>query len=81
MSKLFVLSFEDQDGTEGHTGYYLSTVKVKDYNFKINGRNCFDHSIRNDKKTYKNIKKISTGHGDDYTTGCQLDYPYFKKHY
>ena len=21
------------------------------------------------------------GKGDDYTTGCLLDYPYFKKHY
>ena len=21
------------------------------------------------------------GQGDDYTTGCLLDYPYFKKHY
>ena len=27
--------------------------------------------------TYKNIRKIATGQGDDYTTGCLLDYPYF----
>ena len=25
--------------------------------------------------------KISTGQGDDYTTGCLPDYPYFQKHY
>ena len=31
-------------------------------------------------KTYKNIRKIATGQGDDYTTGL-LDYPYFKDHY
>ena len=31
-------------------------------------------------KTYENIRKIATGHGDDYTTGCLLDYSYFKDH-
>ena len=25
------------------------------------------------------IRKISTGQGDDYTTGCLLDFPYFEK--
>ena len=28
-----------------------------------------------------NIQKIATGQGDDYTTGCLLNYPYFKEHY
>ena len=32
-------------------------------------------------KTYENIRKIATGKGDDYTTGCFLDYSYFKDHY
>ena len=27
------------------------------------------------------FKKIATGHGDDYTTGCLLDYNYFKNYY
>ena len=30
---------------------------------------------------YENIRKIATGEGDDYTTGCLLDYPYLKKQY
>ena len=34
-----------------------------------------------DLKTYDNIRKIATGKGDDCTTGCFLDYPYFKKYY
>ena len=33
------------------------------------------------KKTYENIRKIATGQGDDYTTGCLLDYIYFKNYY
>ena len=41
----------------------------------------FDQSIKNDLRTYENIRKIATGQGDDYRTGCLLDYNYFKKHY
>ena len=44
----------------------------------INGENFFDQSIKDNKVTYKNIRKIATGQGDDYTTGCLSDYPYFK---
>ena len=46
----------------------------------IDGRNFFDHPIKNDLKTY-NSRKIATGQGDDYTTGCLQDYPYFEKYY
>ena len=28
--------------------------------------------------TYKNIRKIATGQGDDYTTACLLDYTCFR---
>ena len=45
------------------------------------GKNFFDQSINNDYKTYENILKIATGKGDDCTTGCLLDYPYFKEYY
>ena len=36
---------------------------------------------KNDKVTYKNIRKIATGKGEDYTTGCLLGYISFKKYY
>ena len=29
-------------------------------------------------RTYENIRNIATGQGDDYTTGCLLDYAYFR---
>ena len=35
---------------------------------------------KSDLKTYS-IRKVATGQGDDYTTECLLDYPYFKKYY
>ena len=47
----------------------------------INGENFFDKPIKNDKVTYENIRKIATGQGDDYTTGCLLDCLYFKDSY
>ena len=47
----------------------------------INGGNFFDQPVKNNKITYDNIRKIATGQGDDYTTGCLLDYPYFKDTY
>ena len=47
----------------------------------IDGKNLFDQPINNDFKAYENIRIIATGLGDDYTTGCLLDYPYFKENY
>ena len=47
----------------------------------IDGKTFFDKPINSMIKTYKNIRKIATGQGDDYTTGCLLNYSYFKDHY
>ena len=47
----------------------------------IDGKNFFDQPVENNKVTYENIRKIATGQGDDYTTGCLLDYIYFKNYY
>ena len=45
----------------------------------IDDKNLFDQPIKNGIKTYESIRKITTGQGDDYITGCLLDYSYFKK--
>ena len=47
----------------------------------INGENLFDQPIKDNKVKYENIRKIATRQGDDYTTGCLLDSPYFKDSY
>ena len=47
----------------------------------IDGKTFFDQPINSMIKAYENIRKIATGRGDDYTTGCLLDYSYFKDHY
>ena len=61
--------------------YYLPKAQIKDYNFMIDGKKLFDQPINSDFKTYENIRKVATGQGDDYTTGCLLYYSYFKDHY
>ena len=47
----------------------------------IDGKNFFDQPINSMTKTYENIRKVATGQGDNYTTGCLLDYSYFKDYY
>ena len=81
VNRLFVLSFENNGGLTSYTRYYLPLVEIKDYNLMINGQNVFDQPVKNDLITYENIRNIATGQADDYTTGCLLDYPYFKNYY
>ena len=51
------------------------------YDVMIDRRNSFDQPIKNDIRTYDNIRKIAICQGDDNKTGCLLDFPYFKKYY
>ena len=82
INRLFVLAFENDNYRRSDERYYLPTVEIKDYNIVINGENFFDQPIKNNNKiTYGNIRKIATSQGDDYTTGCLLDYPYFANTY
>ena len=41
----------------------------------------FDQVVKNNLRTYDNIEKIATGQGNDYTSGCLLDYLYLKNYY
>ena len=44
----------------------------------IDGKNFFNQLVKTNKVTYENIRKIAICQGDDYTTGCLLDYFCFK---
>ena len=81
VNRLFALTFNANDRRTGHSKYFLPTAIVEDYNVMIDRRNFLDRSIKNDIKIYENIRKITAGQGDDYITGCLLDYNYFEKHY
>ena len=47
----------------------------------IDERKSYDQPINDIIKQYDEVTKISIGYGDDYTTGCSLDYAYFKDNY
>ena len=81
VNRLFILAFENDTQRTSHSGYYLPNVQLKNYNIVINGENFFDQPIKNKKITYDNIRKIATDYGDNYTTGCLLDDPYFIENY
>ena len=81
VNKLFVLSFENNGGRTSYTRHYFTLVEIKDYNLMINGRSFFDQPIKNNLTTYDNIRKMAAGQGNDYTSGCLLDYTYFKNYY
>ena len=60
---------------------FFPIVKINNCNIEIDGRNFYDQPINDSIKQYDEVRKISTGKGDDYTTGCLLDFDYFEKNY
>ena len=44
----------------------------------INGKNFCDLAIDSNTKQYKEIRKLTTGQGEDCTTECLLDYDYIE---
>ena len=85
--RLFVLVFDNTENgakkveRNSHTKYFLPRVNITNYNVLIDGRNFYDQPINDRIKQYDKIRKIATGQGDDYATGCLLEYQYFKDHY
>ena len=58
---------------------FLPAVKMTNYNVLIDGRTSYDQPINDQIKKHNDIKKTATEQGDDYTTGCLLDYQFFKE--
>ena len=84
--RLFVFAYnntngDDQVSVDSYQKYFLPRVKIENYNIEIYGKNFYDQPINDSIKQYDEIRKISTGQGDDYTTGCLLDFAYFKNNY
>ena len=66
---------------DSYKKHFLPRVKIGNYNIEIDGRNFYDQSINDPIKQHDEIRKESTGQGDDYATGCLLDFAYFEKNY
>ena len=87
VKRLFVLAYaiaaggNDGAGIKNNKKYFLPRGEIKNYNVLIDGRNFYDQPINDIIKQYDEVRKVSMGYGDDYTTGCLLDYAYFKDNY
>ena len=66
---------------DSYRKYFVPRVDITSYNVLIDGRNFYDQPINDSIRKYDEIKKIETGKGDNYMTGCLLDYDYFKNNY
>ena len=80
--RLFVFTYDntagdDQVSVNSFKKYFILRVKFENYNIEIDGRNFYDQSINDLIKQYDEVRKVTTGQGDDYTTGCLLDFTYF----
>ena len=64
-----------------YTKYFLLRVNITNYNVLTDSRKFYDQAINDQIKKYDEIRKIATKQRDDNTTGCLLDYQYFKDYY
>ena len=86
--RLFVLAYvvaagaaNNETGIKNNKKYFLPRGEINNSNVLIDGRSFCDQPINDLIKQYDDVRKVSTGQGDNYTTGCLLDYAYFKDNY
>ena len=76
VNRLFVLAYQNADGRQSFSQFYLPNVMVKDYNVIIDKLEFFDLPIKTEEEAYGKIIDISRN--NEYTAGNLLDYDYFK---
>ena len=82
VNRLFDLAFKNDAQRRSNKRYYLPNVDIKDHNVMIDGKNFSDQPVQKIKWHIKILGKLLLVKKiDDYTTGCLLDYIYFKNYY
>ena len=87
VNRLFVLAYENTENgnnrveRNSHQKYFLPRVNLTESNVLIDGPNFYDQPITDEITKYDELRKLCTGKGDEYTTGCLLDYRYIKDHF
>ena len=85
---LFVLAYfivendaNNETGIKNNKKFFLPRGEINNYNVLINGRNFYDQPVNDLIKLYDEVRKLSTGNGNNYITGNLLDYTYFQNNY
>ena len=80
VNRLFILAFGNTENDNNkverdtHRKCFLSRVNITNYNVLIDGRNFYDQPINDQIKKYNEVRKTAREKGDNYTTGCLLEY-------
>ena len=75
VNRLFVLSFENEEGRTSFSNCYVPKVEVKVFNVLIDRKSFFEFTLKNKEESYEQIIEMSRI--NDYTKGNLLDYEYF----
>ena len=84
VNRLFVMAYNRANGQPTRNGrrkYYLPRIDLEEYNVIIDERHFYDNPIESGIEKYRELKKVTIGKGEDYTTGSLLDFNYFDKRY
>ena len=53
VNRLFVLSFENEEGRTSFSKYYVPKVEIKYFNVLIDGKRFFDVPVKNKEEAYE----------------------------
>ena len=73
VNRLFVLVYTNQDAASKRfkaKRHYLLKGIIDNNNVTINGKNFYDQPMDSDIKRFEEIRKLTAGIGEDFTTGC-----------
>ena len=59
-----------------YSNYYVSKIKISDFNVLIDGKSFFDLPVKNEEEASEKIIELSNN--NDYRIGNLLDFVYFK---
>ena len=65
VKRLFVLAYDNTASDDYFKIYFLPRVNIENYNIETDGRNFYDQPINDSIKQYDEVRKVSTGEGDD----------------
>ena len=73
---VFVLAYDatdnDEEGIKNNKSYFPPKAEIENYNVLTDGRNFYGQPINGLVKEFDEVKKVSIGQGDDYTTDVYL---------
>ena len=65
---------DEEAGIKDNKKYFLPRGEINNYNVLIDGRHFYDQPIIDLRKQYNEVRKVSTGQGDDYNAVCLFGY-------